>query len=89
LLHLGCTGGALLTALRYGAPPQFVSVSVGGERDDADGGDGESRGGGASAGLHHLHARPDGEDEEDAAIAEAEDRRHMAALVDALADLRT
>ena len=89
LLHLDCTGGALLTALRYGAPPQFVSVSVGGERDDADGGDGESRGGGASAGLHHLHARPDGEDEEDAAIAEAEDRRHMAALVDALADLRT
>ena len=88
LLHLECTGGALLTALRYGAPPQFVSVSVGGERDDADGGDGESRGGGASAGLHHLHARPDGEDEEDAAIAEAEDRRHMAALVDALADLR-
>lgn len=89
LLNLECTGGALLTALRYGAPPQFVSVSVGGERDDADGGDGESRGGGASAGLHHLHARPDGEDEEDAAIAEAEDRRHMAALVDALADLRT
>ena len=88
LLHLECTGGALLTALRYGAPPQFVSVSVGGERDDADGGDGESRGGGASAGLHHLHARPDGEDEEDAAIAEAEDRRHMAALVEALADLR-
>lgn len=88
LLHLDCTGGALLTALRYGAPPQFVSVSVGGERDDADGGDGESRGGGASAGLHHLHARPDGEDEEDAAIAEAEDRRHMAALVEALAALR-
>jgi len=88
ILHLDCTGGALLTALRYGAPPQFVSVSVGGERDDADGGDGESRGGGASAGLHHLHARPDGEDEEDAAIAEAEDRRHMAALVDALANLR-
>lgn len=88
LLHLECTGGALLTALRYGAPPQFVSVSVGGERDDADGGDGESRGGGASAGLHHLHARPDGEDEEDAAIAEAEDRRHMAALVEALAALR-
>lgn len=88
LLHLECTGGALLTALRYGAPPQFVSVSVGGERDDADSGDGESRGGGASAGLHHLHARPDGEDEEDAAIAEAEDRRHMAALVEALAALR-
>ena len=85
LLRLDCTGGALLTALRHGAPPQFVPVSTGGERDDA--GDGEESHG-RNTGLEHLHARPDGEDEEDAAIAEAEDRRRMSGLLDALATLR-
>ena len=86
LLRLDCTGGALLTALRYGAPPQFVPVSTGGERDDAGDGEGESHG--RNTGLEHLHARPDGEDEEDAAIAEAEDRRRMSGLLDALSTLR-
>ena len=85
LLRLDCTGGALLTALRHGAPPQFVPVSTGGERDDA--GDGEESHG-RNTGLEHLHARPDGENEEDAAIAEAEDRRRMSGLLDALATLR-
>lgn len=87
LLGLDCTGGALLTALRYGAPPRFVPVSTGGERDDADGAGDDVSGG--NSGLEHLHARPDGEDEEDAAIAEAEDRRNMERLLTALATLRT
>lgn len=87
LLGLDCTGGALLTALRYGAPPRFVPVSTGGERDDADGAGDDVSGG--NSGLEHLHARPDGEDEEDAAIAEAEDRRNMERLLTALAALRT
>ena len=87
ILGLDCTGGALLTALRYGAPPRFVPVSTGGERDDADGAGDDVSGG--NSGLEHLHARPDGEDEEDAAIAEAEDRRNMERLLTALAALRT
>jgi hypothetical protein len=86
ILGLECTGGALLTALRYGAPPRFVPVSTGGERDDDAGGDDA---GSTNSGLEHLHARPDGEDEEDAAIAEAEDRRNMGRLLDALEALRT
>lgn len=86
ILGLECTGGAFLTALRLGAPPRFVPVSTGGERDDDAGGDDA---GSTNSGLEHLHARPDGEDEEDAAIAEAEDRRNMGRLLDALAALRT
>lgn len=90
LLGLDCTGGALLTALRHGATPVVVGVSVGGERDDA-GGDGDAPGGGGGGGSHgleHLHADPDGESEEDRAAEELADRRRVQALFTALESLR-